>query len=528
MLGASGRRGFVKTILAAVIGAVTAPAKTLVAGNAHGEIPAPVQVAASQSPAKVDAITRGLVPTASSLMPSLKEASGPNFFRSPQVVNLIAKKPMLKGFDKLLYEYIREAIQSTSPITPIYNPYLYESLLSDVAKLLDRCLAYRRECADLEAQAVRRALEFELFEDLYPKALDLQNLATSTTALERQRAASDTASSAFNEAGFKALYKGTAEALTTQETLEGGKRAALEAILKRAKQHQELLEFRHTTPGHALNYTERRDRVIDLLVQDVIEAYQKARGAKLGLEVQLGLKDDSQWPFPVIAGNDSDVFFLDRFVLWARSVAQRYEILVQDEEVFERVIPLVFPWTEDLSGSNPKSVITQATFDNAMGGEGRLIVNIKDPLPTDAQVQRLRVRGIGLSIGVQPPDFWTNFSQFTTRSWSAVVLPPAQRDPYQANPSALLARGTAVLGRVGIYRADLAPEMYSGAGVWNVDPRGEWTIVVDRLMNFPFSSIDATWGTWPRSKALLKDIKLHLRLAGRPSGVPSDWIQPAP
>src|SRR5262249_49415155 len=95
-----------------------------------------------------------------------KVAPGPTYFRSTQVANLINKpNAILKESDPPLYEHFRSPIQAANTSTPVYDPYLYESLMADVAKLLDRCLANRRECSDLEAQGVRRALEYDLFEN---------------------------------------------------------------------------------------------------------------------------------------------------------------------------------------------------------------------------------------------------------------------------------------------------------------------------------------------------------------------------
>ncbi len=516
------RRGFAGGMIATLVAPLVSRGQPRSSNTPLGSVASTLPAIAPPPPTKSALIRPPLV------APAL---NGDDIFKKNQkVVALIQSKPMLRGLDILLYEHIRNAINSVASGLSPYNPFLYEALLTDCARLLDRCFAYRRECCELEAQAVRRALEFDLIGDLYPMQKTLQNTLTDPTALAGQRDACDSAGDVFqNTDGFKVLYKKTATAIAAQETLESSKRVTLGSILDRAYQHQQTLEARHSTPGHSLNYAERRERMISLIVPDVVEAYLKAKAAKAGFEFQLGVTSDPTAPFPQIANDQTDVLFLDKLALWARSLAQNYELLrSQDEAVFDRVIPLTFPWSMDLTAQNPKTILSGglAAFTLAMQGDGKLTFNLSNALPSATQVDHLRVRAIGLSIGVNT-DFWTNYPRFAPRTWCCEVFPPTQRDPQQpTNAGATITRMPVVLGRVGIYRGDVPLDMNSGPGIWNVDPRaGDWTIVVDRLTNHLYSAYDATWmGTWPRAKDLITDIKVHLRMVGKPSTNPNDWI----
>ena len=98
---------------------------------------------------------------------------------------LSQNSPWLRDvFGRLLFEEIRDAVQQIAPMRPRYNPYLYENLLSDISRLLDRCLVYRRDCADLERQAVNWALQYDLFDTLRPLTDQLNQSLTDSEGLQ--------------------------------------------------------------------------------------------------------------------------------------------------------------------------------------------------------------------------------------------------------------------------------------------------------------------------------------------------------
>lgn len=157
-------------------------------------------------------------------------------------INKLARNsPWLKDtLDKLLFEHIQDAIkpvQSRYP-DPDINPYLYENLMADVSRLLDRCLAYRRECADLERQAVSRALDYDLFGNISANDEDLNRLLTDTSPLtEIQRGQQATAAELAKLATTDSLK-------SLKSAYDGGAAAATDTISERANGPQSACRAR--------------------------------------------------------------------------------------------------------------------------------------------------------------------------------------------------------------------------------------------------------------------------------------------
>jgi hypothetical protein len=468
---------------------------------------------------------------------------GKGVFELTNIQKLGKSSPWIKDVffdDKLLFGHIRDAVNDVKAKVPPYNPYLYESLMTDVSSALDRCLAYRRECAGLESQAVNRALEYDLFLKTSVNDETLNGLLTDTASLVKtQKGQADTAQ-ALTKVGdpLKSLapaYTGGALAATGAIANQTKKSTALADRLKLLRDYQDNLQMRHTTPGHALNHAERRGRVIVLIKQDVAEAYQKAVAARAGMIKQLGLAESPTYAFPVIAGDDTDVDFLDRFVLWTRDMIRAFEVYSEDEITFELVLPLANPYYSDF-GSPPKapSFYTGQTFANALtdiGPSGGLLtIDIKAALPAalrasagDHYEPNVRLRAIGLSAGVA-------HDIDVASSWSAVIILPDQANPYDS--VALDGQGTGrgrekikrtpvVLGRIFPYRFDATPSIASGNEVWNADPTADLTSIFIQPMTV--SGIDFINSM--RGNTVLKDLKLHLKLAAKPTQALRDWMK---
>jgi hypothetical protein len=455
-------------------------------------------------------------------------------FAKPTITKLAATSPWLsKVFtdDKLLFEQIRDAISAVKDKNPGYNPYLYESLMADVSRLLDRCLAYRRECAGLESQAVTRALDYDLFGKMSANETKLNALQTSTASLVDTRDGQLSTAAALNGLAsdnlksFGAAYQGAAKAAGDAIDNQTARSAALVERLNILSDYQANLQIQHTTPGHALNYAERRGRVIELITQDVAEAYQKARAARAGMMKQLDLREDPKYGFPVPAGDDGDVDLLDRLVLWAREMLRVYEVYGEDEIVFDLVVPLATPYFSDfVTLANDKSLYDQAQFVTAMktaaAGGGQIQVTLKNALPSvlrpDASGKynpNIRLRGIGLSIGAPS-------TVDATSSWSAVIFLPPQPSPYDASAGELFPRAPVVLGRLFPYRYDTPTAASAGEEVWNVDPTADDIHI--HIAPMALAS-GATKVPTVRNNALIQDLKLHLKIAARPSKKLADW-----
>jgi hypothetical protein len=455
-------------------------------------------------------------------------------------INNLRGSPWLKDVfdDKLLFEHIRDAISSVNTKDPPYNPYLYESLMTDVSRSLDRCLAYRRESASLESQAVGRALEYDLFNKTALKDTALNELITDTKALTSAKAGQSATGSGLDSLGdnplrkFAPAYLSGAQATDDSIKNQNDKREILKERLALLQEYQDTLQQRHTTPGHALNYAERRGRVITLIKQEVAEAYQKAMAARAGLIKQLSLTENANYPFPVIAGNDTDIDFLDRLVLWAREMIRVYEIYTEDEITVELVIPIGSPYYNNFATPTPfapyfYTVTSLANALNDPGPQGGILtVDLRSALPAALRVNgsydpKVRLRGIGLSSGAA-------MGADLTDSWSAVIVLPEQPNPYDVaalrtqsvRSRATIKRPPVVLGRFLPYRADISPALSAGEEVWNVDPTTDATNIFIQPL-----ALSGPGSLGLRGTSELKDIKLHLRIAARPSQALRDWMK---
>jgi hypothetical protein len=186
--------------------------------------------------------------------------------------------------DSIVYDVTSKLLH----VEPPYDPYQIETLVSSASSLLDRCLTYRREMYDLEERAVRRALEYQLFNDQYDAQLNIELAASLEDQRELERDAQLAGSTAFKNAtgdalapGFAAITDGSAQSSQKAVEAEKARKAWVNKKWEKLKDFQIALQGRHNTPGHSLNYGERFNRTRAFLEQDIAAAYQKAKCIEL-------------------------------------------------------------------------------------------------------------------------------------------------------------------------------------------------------------------------------------------------------
>src|SRR5262245_34370072 len=74
-------------------------------------------------------------------------------------------KELLPRTNGTLDEDINQTVGSLVGKIPPWDPYQVDDILVDVSRLLDRCLAYRREVQDIDVLAIKQVLEFDLFKN---------------------------------------------------------------------------------------------------------------------------------------------------------------------------------------------------------------------------------------------------------------------------------------------------------------------------------------------------------------------------
>ena len=448
-------------------------------------------------------------------------------------------------FTRLLFEEIRSAIKPVQSQRPRFNPYLYENLLSDISKALDRCLAYRLECASLEKGAIKAALDNQLFDDLFPISAALNQANTDSSALSDLEAGQTQAAQLLTKGGgaLSALapaYTGAATAAADAITNQQNKKSALDGIQRALKDNQDALQKEYITPGHAMNFKERRDRVVEFIKQDIADAYEKAMAACAGIQAQLNLSA-TQHPFPVITDDDTkDVLFLDNFVLWTREVIQQYELYTQDEVVFDLVLPTCVPYSSDFASIDKRllsaSAFSAAILDATSSG-GLLAVPLKKAIPSDLVTNgNARLRGLGISVTTPAG---VSAEADTSATWSAVVFLPPQNSPYSSaarttrklaekwsrtSANQTVVRPPVVLGQVFPYSFGANPAMSVGPEVWNADPSLDNT----QILILPMALDRGPARPGVRNNTIVSDVKIHLRLVAKASPRVTDWTQDYP
>jgi hypothetical protein len=416
---------------------------------------------------------------------------------------------------KTLDEVIIEAARAVENSRPPYDPYRVEWLLEDISRLIDRIFAYRKEGYDLDVAATSWALDYELFKHTVDAHIRLEKAEHFDVVRRGDRVALTNAATAFAASadplapGFKALSSRSAE---DDEKIADGERERQEAIDSKwalFKKYQDKLQERHNFPGGSLNFKSRLDRLVSLLVEDVQQAYLKARAAERGLKEVFFI----HMPLPPLDG-----FFLEKFLLWARRVIRQLEIDQQDDIEFEHIIYLAQPRGD----GQPSGVIEDYAGAMQPGNNGTLHVDLRHYFGTASLGAHLVVRGVGLSTSDSNPSDPTH----KLYRLSAQVWPPPQKDLFSPLPAVegshgtrleWVSRGPIFLTNISMTSPSEPVRMFRGPNVNNIDPRGLWIIQINKTLGFPNAAIHA------RNPNNIVDVKLHLLLAARPTKDYTAW-----
>ncbi|MBY3575472.1 hypothetical protein HFN65_31530 [Rhizobium laguerreae] len=401
-----------------------------------------------------------------------------------------------QSVDELVFKFTNSI--SKEPLT--YDPYQIEALLSSVSTLLDRCLVYRRELFDLEEQAVKRALEYDLFR----QQLDAQKNIELATHVESQRqkekSGQDNAAKAFAEIGAGDLGKGfslISEASSQSSGIaiggEQDRKRHVEAKWTALADYQQTLQARHETPGHALNYTERANRIRSYLEQDISIAYRKSRSIDYGQERIFNIVERLKPP--------KRERYLDYLVSYIREAINKIELKAMDEIEFEHVVSIHQPRAKNPGGKAKFEHMDDENWKmalNAKEGDGEIGCDLQIEFPST--IKRLRVRGISASMLVESPDD----PVARQRTCAIVVFPPRPSEWPTEIEEHLKDRTPVIIEHIGPADQRPAPTRY--VSINNLDPRGSWRIQVSTNLLWADGKVHG------RSETHIKDIKLHFNL----------------
>jgi hypothetical protein len=392
-----------------------------------------------------------------------------------------------------------------------HEPLLVEQLLSDISSSLDRCLEYRREAAELEIAATKAAADYDLFRSLVEIEADLELNALAIPTLKVQADGYAASSSAYGgedpalNRGFQAhddvLAKSAGSGLSlADERLE---------LLKKKRDlvvaYQDAYNVRHTTPGNAHNYVERRRRVVELLTDDLAEALDKSEAVSRGVRTIFG----TDIPPPKV----EEAELIDRLVMWTRRVIKLLDLQAENDVTYDLLIPFAQPWRGD---KDP--LINKRDLWGRIEDKSTPIKRITVKLDNVFHNQRsVRLRSVGLSFGADPeraPSGSDILDEYAYWRLRATIHPPPQPEAAGA-PGGSSRRPPIVLGNVAVFGRSVPIATEGGLAVHNLNPIGEWTVLLNAWAvwaNEERTRIEG--GFWER---VVQDLKLYLRVVAEPT-----------
>jgi hypothetical protein len=416
--------------------------------------------------------------------------------------------------DRTIFEAVK-GINVRSPFP--HEVLLVEPLLADIAALLERGAAYRRELYSLEVNAITSALSFNLGSvtgNIDGQLSKVRNRKEEADILRRAQAKAASAfgdSPALNKA-FRAEAQGQAGAFDVISAREAAAKVLEKERFSNIVSFNDTLLKAIAAPGSGFNFAERYNQIKVLLIEDVQEAYRKALCAEVGLnkifpaDSRFRTFRDHPVPKPRPTG------FFDELISWTREAMRRIERISEFETEYDLMVPL----TRALINDGEPLVSRQEFNDSIMNtplGDGRINFDLKNVFPSQTAV---RLRGVGLGYVRNSED-----DQFIrgNRRLRCVLFTPEQRpgtgEPYRRPPVILNNVGELIVEHSGA-------TIEAGQNIYNVDPRGVWTLLI---FSRAYSSAGFTTTMLEERDDLLLngDIVLHLRVRALAEVNPGDW-----
>ncbi|HEX8237761.1 MAG TPA: hypothetical protein VF600_17595 [Abditibacteriaceae bacterium] len=449
---------------------------------------------------------------------------------------------------------------------PNYSPRLYEAMLSEAAKLLNRCEAYRREADIAAGQAIQDAYAFVLKEALLHNRQLL--LDKSTTAANTARSTNyHQAAQAFGESaeplaqGNQKLADADSTFIASVTEIEEKRTSLSRDALEIEREFQNVLRMQQQMFGSALNNVNRYERLLRLFLEDLDEAYERLIAATLGMAYSHSTgplagwlaQADNKLPVSKKSGPDNKPIYefnFDDLISWTRKAMRQVDLLsLQDREV---VIPVI------IGGKLPTNIasyrgesaiavkllnfegqrfykpaeilanpaleydaspaLVKATRENLENGKGK--GEIRFTMPIDSILGHLNTyshRLIGVGVGyLCPEDNLENEVEQTRRFRIRINRQPnfyylenEEGQPLRKPDGTQVRVGEPVrdifLRSVGMVKPDGSFMEAAGPELAYDSPFGEWKITVDELGTYGA-------GVFERDAANITGLVLYLRL----------------
>jgi hypothetical protein len=392
-----------------------------------------------------------------------------------------------------------------------YEPLLLETMLKEASEALDRCLALRREAYELEIAAVKAAADYQLFLLLTGFDKELETNALGIKRLHAEQDGYQKSSSLYTEKGFPEHDQTLSSSAQADLDAAEDRQTMLNGRWEVREKYEADYNSRHTAPGNAHNFKERMERTIALLADDLQEAYEKLLAVHTG-GLTIYNKDFEDYvlkyhPFPKLDGEGA----LDDLVMWARAAIRFLDIEKQQEVSYDLVIPL----TQKLQPSQDPILSYAALRKSIDSPDPQKIISFELGDVFGNQ-ERVRLRGVGLAFGSDPAgDAYGSTEFLGYYRLRTIIHTPKQ--PKVTEPGSYYERPPVVLGNVSLHSHAVPVAMSSGPECRNLDPRGKWTIALNRLAVF-CNQQEMGIEHDPNSEFyLVKDLKLHLSVVAKPS-----------
>jgi len=363
-----------------------------------------------------------------------------------------------KTFDTSLEAGVSHALakiaaeeQTGSPNKLTHNPRLVEPLLGEISSLLDRCLSYRREAADLEIQGVAGGIA----------RIQADALAETDKSILEATAAKYVAHLiAINYPEVAKLFgefgtpSNRAHSLEASVQAKGNQRVAevegrrLGLALGRLKFVYELDRKRLSCQdvlGNAYNFGQRHCRVRKLFESDITAAYRRAIAAALGLSQIFSYTDPQYTAFPWLPdlasrSNPDAGDFLDDFVIWTRNAMRAVALIGENEvEYVEQIFCRM--------GADSQEIQLGSYFDH---------------------IKYVRLRSVAASYILNKDALSSpEKSQATFR----LVI---TRKEELGQPSGIGPQPIIFIPNVRVFGSQNQPEFVEATSLYNMEPRGTW------------------------------------------------------
>ncbi|MBV4491595.1 hypothetical protein [Pseudomonas oryzicola] len=497
----------------------------------------------------------------------------------------------LSTFDRPFEEFANQVVAKAassiltgfreSNLRPPYEPHLFESLIKSCAPLLDRCLASKRDMAELEIAGIKVALDYLSYRKLRPITDELEMCALQDKRANNMHDAMEKAAQAYTAKppgldtpvanGLREQALGSAADYEELKLIEERRRNLIKNKGAITDDMQTAMFSRYTTPGNAQNFAERYTRARRLFQEDLSESYRKIYSACLGArqcfrihkfpKIDVPLFED----YPSVGiwcsqfANFGDYFasdILDALVLWTRDTMRDLERIAQYESEDTITLPLNQYWLSDLY-PDPNQPLSSSLIKQSMDavtGNGQVsFYLIPQMLPFHEKYDVIRLIGVGISVsgyehlltpftyhkqlsGSWPIEIKTE-RDFNSRK--AEVEKAAKFSATEMNKkfNAIISFPNLMVGEIfsyerlpmiynnlGYERGDNSVEIKIDPACRNVKPfEGLWKIEIDKraLIHFGWDSGDPQDPTHNLSmtRNTINGLFLHLRLRLLPKGI---------